>query len=182
MKPVQNRETLPSSLNVFCWLWLLDQEGGSGPTGLKYSRKLNRLDDIVLFTVADRESFLLVCLSLLFPLFFFLSALLSELPHLLLRTQIICIWRDSWLVCCGWNFIFWKAVTLAVTSLDAWVSGLWAKSWCYILWLKNPPKQSIFRDVSQKSRFESLEPHSFIYLLSFLFVLVIVFSFQKFNS
>lgn len=138
MKPVQNRETLPSSLNVFCWLWLLDQEGGSGPTGLKYSRKLNRLDDIVLFTVADRESFLLVCLSLLFPFFFFLSALLSELPHLLLRTQIICIWRDSWLVCCGWNFIFWKAVTLAVTSLDAWVSGLWANSWCYILWLKNP--------------------------------------------
>lgn len=137
MKPVQNRETLPSSLNVFCWLWLLDQEGGSEPTGLNYSRKLNRLDDIVLFTVADRESFLLVCLSLLFLLFFFLSALLSELPHLLLRTQIICIWRDIWLVCCGWIFIVWKVVTLAVTSLDAWVAGLWANSWCYILWLKN---------------------------------------------
>lgn len=90
MKPVQNRETLPSSLNVFCWLWLLDQEAGSGPTSSKHSRKLNRLDDTVLFTVADREAFLVVRTSPLFPLILFCQ----ELPHLLLRMEIICIWRD----------------------------------------------------------------------------------------
>lgn len=57
MKPVHNKETLPSSLNGFCWLYLLYQEGGSEPTSLKYSRKLNMLDDdVVLFTVADKES------------------------------------------------------------------------------------------------------------------------------
>lgn len=57
------------------------QEDGSGPTGLKYSRKLNRLDDIVLFTVADKEPSSSASLSFsAFPtVFLFLSALLLEL-------------------------------------------------------------------------------------------------------
>lgn len=158
MKPIQDREALQSSLNAFCCLQLLCQEGGSRPTSLKYSRKLNRLDDIVLFTVADKEPSLSASLSF------------SAFPTLLVTSLTCC--RGHSLFAYGetarripgvfWTWCLWRRHQLMLKSL---VCEVTFKVSCVA-----KEKQFIFRDLNQKSSFESPEPrHSLSAPLVFVF-------------
>lgn len=77
----QNKETLPGTLNAFCWLELACQNGGSVPAGLKCGGKLNRLDDIV-FVYGGRQGDFFASQAVFFPAF---SSPFEPPPHLRLR-------------------------------------------------------------------------------------------------
>lgn len=78
---------------------------------MKYSRKLNRLDDIVLFTVADKEPSLSASLS------FSAFPTLLELPSSPAAEDTDCLHMDS--LCQKNSRSLLDVVSLAVTSVDA---------------------------------------------------------------
>lgn len=111
-----------------------------------------------------------VCLFLLFPLFW------TYLPHLLLRTQIVCIRRDSArrIPRVFWTRFLWRQHQLMLE---------------YLVCKQTVEVSHVAREKNNSSlvtrvRSQGLNPLSPITLslLTFLFILVFVFSFWNVNS